>query len=308
MAATVARSKGLSGLAARVIFGSALALVGSLVILTGGWCYVLCACFIAYQASQEYFGFLTSKGISAGMQPPPPLVTALTTLSCIGLVVWTFISKGRSTAALPVTAFTVLSLQLLTTKKPRFAQLTSSVFGLFYCGYLPSYWIKLRMLAAPAVSSNLARQYPVLLGGLSSWTVGLLGTAMAVACIIAADVGAYFFGKSWGRTKLTDISPKKTVEGAAGGLLCSTLTALSLARFFQWPVSTIAAGVMGVIIFFASLFGDLLESTMKREAGMKDASNLIPGHGGLLDRFDSYLFTGGIVFWFIRYVLPVYGL
>lgn len=68
------------------------------------------------------------------MQPPPPLATSLTTLSCIGLVVWTFISQGRSTAALPVTAFTVLSLQLLTTKKPRFAQLTSSIFGLFYCG------------------------------------------------------------------------------------------------------------------------------------------------------------------------------
>ena len=217
-AATAARSKGLSGLAARVVFGTALGIVGALVILTGGWCYMLCACFVAYQASQEYFGFLTSKvsqrslnpsklamgvfhalncmhawnarlcalsfvrcskslaaswlihitctlsrfcamtsiasvlpvhiactsflalitvslqGISAGMQPPPPLITAHTTLSCIGLVVWTFVSQGRSTAALPVTAFAVLSLQLLTTKKTRFAQLTSSVFGLFYCG------------------------------------------------------------------------------------------------------------------------------------------------------------------------------
>lgn len=79
-------------------------------------------------------------------------------------------------------------------------------------------------------------------------------------------------------------------------------------QFWYAFVRTMASlRVQGVIIFFASLFGDLLESAMKREAGMKDASNLIPGHGGLLDRFDSYLFTGGIVFWYIRYVLPVYG-
>jgi hypothetical protein len=69
------------------------------------------------------------------MQPPSPLATTLTTLSCIGLVVWTFVSHGRgATSGLAVMSFAVLSLQLLGTEKPRFSQLTSSVFGLFYCG------------------------------------------------------------------------------------------------------------------------------------------------------------------------------
>ena len=105
------------------------------------------------------------------------------------------------------------------------------------------------MLHAPAINSIFARQYPVrcasllvlllrtfpaaclavsasahavqvLLGGLSQWTVGLIATFVAVACVIAADVGAFFVGKTVGRTPLSEISPKKTVEGAAGGLLC----------------------------------------------------------------------------------------
>ena len=74
------------------------------------------------------------QGISEGMEPPPPTVSVLTSLMCVCLSVWTYASHGRSTAALAVSSFALLSLQLLTVKKLKFAQLASSVFGLFYCG------------------------------------------------------------------------------------------------------------------------------------------------------------------------------
>ena len=113
-----------------------LGILGAAVILAGGWTFTLVTCLVTYQASQEFFGFVTSQGISAGMDPPPPAVSALTSLMCIALTIWTHVSLGRSTAALAVSSFIVLSLQLFATEKPRFAQLASSVFGLFYCGAL----------------------------------------------------------------------------------------------------------------------------------------------------------------------------
>ncbi len=81
---------------------------------------------------------------------------------------------------------------------------------------------------------------------------------MSVACIIAADVGAYFVGKSFGRIKLHAISPKKTVEGALGGLIAATATALAFWKLFLWPSSPVTAAVLAVLIFFGSLFGDLI--------------------------------------------------
>lgn len=91
-------------------------------------------------------------------------------------------------------------------------------------------------------------------------TVGLIATFITVLCIIAADTGAYFFGKSMGRTQLISISPKKTVEGAAGGLLCSVVAALGCQRLVAWPATPLAAALLGTIVFFSSLFGDLIES------------------------------------------------
>ena len=118
----------------RSISGCLLGLSGAAIILAGGWVFTLATCALVYQISQEFFGFVTSKDISEGMLPPPPLVSALTSLSCICLTIWMHLSAGRSTAALAVSSFVVLSLQLLAVERPHFSQISSAVFGLFYCG------------------------------------------------------------------------------------------------------------------------------------------------------------------------------
>lgn len=241
------------------------------------------------------------------MTAPLPGSSALTSALCAGIVLWTHASRGKQTAALAVAAFALLSVHLASRERPRFAQLTSSVFGLFYCGYLPSFWIKLRLLAAPAAGAALAPRWPALFGGPPAFTVGLAATFLAVAAVIAADTGAYFTGRALGRTQLSAASPKKTVEGAAGGAVAAVGAALATRAVAGWPAHPAVAALLGALAFCASLFGDLLESVMKRDAGLKDSSNLIPGHGGLLDRFDSYIFTGAIVYVALRFVVPNFG-
>lgn len=109
-----------------------------------------------------------------------------------------------------------------------------------------------------------------------------------------------------GKTPLSLTSPNKTVEGAVGGLSFSVLTAVVLSRLCGWPLPVFAAMGLGVAVTFSAVLGDLIESAMKRDAGMKDSGELIPGHGGILDRFDSYIFTGAIVYMYIK-CLPLFG-
>jgi phosphatidate cytidylyltransferase len=113
----------------------------------------------------------------------------------------------------------------------------------------------------------------------------------ALLVIMAADVGAYFAGHRFGRIKLApSVSPGKTWEGVIGGLLFSLIIAIVGARLLGWPVAVVAPLAVGAAAF--SVVGDLMESLMKRHSGLKDSGHLFPGHGGILDRFDSL--TAGI--------------
>lgn len=155
--------------------------------------------------------------------------------------------------------------------------------------------------------------YVIFLGGfLVSMRVGFddtlvpyLSTKLLVFFFLVtfgADAGAYYIGKNFGKRKLIPkVSPNKTWEGAIGGLVFSSaFAAIATATFFPelpYKFSIPLAIVMTIV----GLFGDLTESAMKRGADVKDAANILPGHGGLLDRLDSLLFNAPILYYFARF-------
>lgn len=133
-AAAPSEPKKNSNFTNRVIFGIILGLSAALIVGFGRIPFLAVAAWIAYQATQEYFGFITSSGMTKGMAPPPRMVRALTTALCVGMVLLAHFSGARSGTQLAVAAFGLLVLEVVTIKKPKFAQLASSLFGLFYCG------------------------------------------------------------------------------------------------------------------------------------------------------------------------------
>lgn len=120
-----------------------------------------------------------------------------------------------------------------------------------------------------------------------------------LATILMGDTGAYFIGSRFGKHKLIPkVSPKKSVEGAIGGLVSSGITALLLTYFCHLPFPAWYAVLAGICMGIAGQIGDLMESAFKRAGGFKDSGNLLPGHGGFLDRIDSLILGIPVAFLF----------
>ena len=120
---------------------------------------------------------------------------------------------------------------------------------------------------------------------------GVMSLLWLLVVVAMTDVGAYAVGKSIGKTQFCETSPNKTMEGVVGGIAVATLSGMFIGLTF---VDLWISFIISFMVATSSIFGDLFESSLKRKAGVKDSGNILPGHGGVLDRIDGYLF-GSIV-------------
>jgi phosphatidate cytidylyltransferase len=267
-------------------------------IVLGGWYFTIFFGIIVYLGQLEYFQLARAKGIAPAAKTT--LVVSQT------LLVIATMSSTLADAVMPVAGTFICFYLLFQPKFATIADISASILGLFYGGYLPSYWVRLRSLGQLEVSNlPLWGFWPTEVTDLTSLPEGLTATLLAFGCIWAADIGAYVFGKFFGRTRLSEISPKKTVEGAVFGVAASVAIAVAGAWYLGWAGWPLSGMALGLLIGIASLLGDLTESMMKRDAGVKDSGQLIPGHGGILDRADSYVFTAPLVYYFVNMLLPL---
>lgn len=117
-------------------------------------------------------------------------------------------------------------------------------------------------------------------------------TLFPLVLVMVTDIGGYVFGKAIGGPKLAPlISPGKTWSGLVGAVLFCVLLSTSVSAYLPWPFTFMGAVFLGISVALLAQAGDLLESSLKRASGVKDSGNLLPGHGGLLDRLDGYVFV-----------------
>jgi phosphatidate cytidylyltransferase len=266
----------------RLLSGWAAGAFGFVVVMLGGWWFTVAVGLIVHLGLLEFFRMAQFKGIR------PATKTTLVAVQL--LLVTTQLASGGgwfagdvAAAVLPASGAVICGWLLLQPVTGTIADIAASIFGLFYLGFLPSYWIRLRDLEGP----------------------GLVLTLLACFLIVATDIGSYVIGRRLGRRPLSPISPGKTVEGALGGVACAMAVGALGGTWIGWSWGWLIGALLGVVVAVFALVGDLTESMMKRDAGLKDSGDAIPGHGGVLDRIDSYLFVPAVVYSLVTLVLPL---
>jgi len=233
----------------------------------------------------------------------------LLVVTILGLMAWEWAGLSQLQATSQRFIYAALSLFVFALPLVDVLQLTQTLAWQMYTLLLTlAVLVAVRHFAQqgawPAGWSTLALGFGVLWLSNFAWSVLSLVEALGVGWLLYAmslvwvtDTGAYFSGKAFGKTKLAlKVSPGKTWEGVAGGVSLAVLLSILVA----WQTGTPLWSMMGLafIVSFLSIYGDLFESAMKRQVGVKDSSNMLPGHGGWLDRFDALLLAVPL-FWLL---------
>ncbi|MDX2084162.1 MAG: phosphatidate cytidylyltransferase [Candidatus Melainabacteria bacterium] len=271
----------------RVLVGLCIGGATVLAIFWGGWFWTLFCLSMVLLCTQELFGILAVKGLN-------PSRRLVITTSVVLLVMAQF--QQRQYLLPTLTIGTILSFVRLLFRWPQatIGDLAASLLATFYVGFLCAHFVLLRELGADA-SPNPFEQ------------VGLGYVLMTCLVVSASDIGSYYTGKRLGKTPLfPNLSPKKTWEGALGGACFAVLTGLICTALL--PLPCFHGLVLSVLLVASAQLGDLVESLIKRDAGVKNSGVLLSGHGGFLDRLDSYLFSGAVAYYYLLWFVHQEGI
>jgi phosphatidate cytidylyltransferase len=250
---------------------AAIPLVVAIIIWLPPWAFLTVLAAAAILACDEYLGLARAAGAVVGRWVVLSLLAALLVSS------WVVGVEGLAVTAMA--ALVILpTVRLAHPESPR-GSLTGVAIEVFAVLYL----------GATAAC----------LGWLRLWPQDPNGVKMLfffLACIWVGDSGAYYVGRNLGRHKMSPkISPNKTFEGLAGSIVTTYLTAAAAAWILDLGLHPIHVAALATILAAAAPLGDLVESLFKRDSGIKDSSNLLPGHGGFLDRTDSLFYPAPLV-------------
>lgn len=254
--------------------------------LGGPWIVLVVALAVAL-AAWEAFRLLTAAGHSS----MPAVGVVLAVVVAIGDSVKPM--PGGSGLLLAALGIVLVGTGALTRLDPRegLATFATTTFGALYVGLL-GFVARLAMTDAPVDRSTI-------LGGLGPERAWIL---VLVLVVWTFDTAAYFTGRRFGRHPfMHHISPSKTLEGVVGGFAAAALVGAILVAALGRP--WLAGLVFGIALAAAAQAGDLAESMLKRAAGVKESGRLIPGHGGMLDRVDSFLFAAPVAYFYVVSVL-----
>lgn len=257
----------------RVLSGAVLiAIVVTIVWWTPPAVFYAAAAIVAYLALREY---LILAG-ALGLQPPGMLTWTLTLVLCTGVAL-----RLANLELVIATAFVAIASAALVRGVDRgaLANVAAAILPAIYIGVPIGALVAMRIAHGPAI------------------------VFLLMLTVMISDTAQYYTGRALGRRPLAPaISPKKTIEGAIGGFVFGALTLAIVGRWWLPSVQVGARVLLGLAIAALGIAGDLFESLLKRAAGVKDSSSLIPGHGGVLDRIDALLFAAPVYYLVLRYL------
>ena len=266
----------------RIITGVIVGVIALSCVVAGGIPLMVMALVFSFWCSKEWMQILNNKGFY-------PSFTVIISVNVVFALLATF---NKLELMPPVIAYGIMAsffAVLFKGRQPYIANVATTIAGFLYCGWLPCHIIMMRQLGTD--STNVFS---------FSHNLGLGFLVLMFFAILATDIGAYYAGSKFGKRPLCPVvSPKKTVEGSIGGAFFAVLTSMFIGYFIglHWSESLI----VGFLITVFAQLGDLSESLIKRDAGVKDSGNSLPGHGGFLDRVDSFMFSAPVAYYFFKY-------